>query len=92
MSVKVEELMTKSVITAQPHQSVEHVRNMLEKNSISAVPVVDSDGHPVGIVSSTDLVRELKPGSPISQIMTENVYTVPQYDDTSIAARANAQP
>jgi CBS domain-containing protein len=87
MSIKVEELMTKSVITAQPHQSVEHVRNMLENNSISAVPVVDSDGHPVGIVSSTDLVRELKPGSPISQIMTESVYTVPQYDDTSIAAR-----
>ncbi len=26
MSIKVEELMTKSVITAQPHQSVEHVR------------------------------------------------------------------
>jgi len=87
MSVKVEELMTKSVITAQPHQSVEHVRSMLEKNSISAVPVVDSDGHPVGIVSSTDLVQELKPGSPISQVMTEKVYTVPQYDDTSIAAR-----
>lgn len=87
MSVKVEELMTASVITAQPHQSVEHVRNMLEKNSISAVPVVDSDGHPIGIVSSTDLVQELKPGSPISQVMTEKVYTVPQYDDTSIAAR-----
>ena len=87
MSIKVEELMTRSVITAQPHQSVEHVRSMLEKNSISAVPVVDSDGHPIGIVSSTDLVRELKPGSPISQVMTEKVYTVPQYDDTSIAAR-----
>jgi len=87
MSIKVEELMTKSVITAQPHQSVEHVRHMLENNSISAVPVVDSDGHPVGIVSLTDLVQELKPGAPISQIMTEKVYTIPQYDDTSIAAR-----
>lgn len=87
MSVKVEELMTKSVITAQPHHSVEHVRNMLENNSISAVPVVDSDGHPIGIVSSTDLVQDLKPGAPINQIMTEKVYTVPQYDDTSVAAR-----
>ena len=87
MSVKVEELMTRSVITAQPHQSVEHVRNMLERNSISSVPVVDSDGHPIGVVSSTDLVQELKPAAPISQIMTEKVYTVPQYDDTSIAAR-----
>ena len=87
MSIKVEELMTKSVVTAQPHQSVEHVRNMLERNSISSVPVVDSDGHPIGIVSSTDLVQELKPAAPISQIMTQKVYTVPQYDDTSIAAR-----
>jgi len=79
--------MTKSVVTVQPHQSVEHVRNMLERNSISSVPVVDSDGHPIGIVSLTDLVQELKPAAPISQIMTEKVYTVPQYDDTSIAAR-----
>lgn len=87
MSVKVEELMTRSVVTAQPHQSVEHVRKIIEKNSISALPVVDSDGHPVGIVSATDLVQDLKPGMPISQIMTEKVYTVPLYDDTSIAAR-----
>lgn len=36
MSVKVEELMTASVVTAQPHQRIEHVRNMLESNSISA--------------------------------------------------------
>ena len=87
MSVKVEELMTRSVVTAQPHHSVEHVRHMLETNTISAVPVVDSDGRPVGIVSATDLVHDLKPGMPISRIMTEKVYTVPQYDDTSIAAR-----
>ena len=62
MSVKVEELMTRSVVTAEPHHSVEHVRNMLDNNNISAVPVVDSDGHPVGIVSATDLVHDLKPG------------------------------
>ena len=87
MNVKVEELMSASVISAQPHQSVEHVRGMLEKNHISSVPVVDSDGHPVGVISATDLAQELKPGSPISSIMTEKVYTVPRYDDVSIAAR-----
>ncbi|MDJ0779452.1 MAG: CBS domain-containing protein [Gammaproteobacteria bacterium] len=87
MNVKVEELMTRSVVTAQPHHSVEHVRQMLENNSISAVPVVDGDGHPIGIVSNTDLVADLKPHTPINHVMTEKVYTVPQYDDTSIAAR-----
>ena len=87
MNVKIHDLMTASVVTAQPHYSVEHVRGILEHNSISAVPVTDSDGRPVGIVSATDLAQNLKSGSPVSQIMSEHVYTVPQYDDVSVAAR-----
>lgn len=87
MNVKVQELMTKSVVVAEPHQSVEHVRKMLEKNRIGAVPVVDSDHQAVGLISATDLVQDLKGGAPISSVMTEKVYTVPQYDDVSTAAR-----
>jgi len=87
MNVKVNDLMSPSVVTAQPHQSIEHVRNMLKNNHISAVPVVNTDLHPVGIVSATDLSHDLKSGAPVSSIMTEKVYTVPRYDDVSIAAR-----
>ena len=87
MNVKVDDLMTGSVVTAEPHHSIEHVRKMLQKNRISSVPVVDSDRHPVGIVSATDLSHDLKPGAPVKTIMTEKVYTVPRYDDVSIAAR-----
>ena len=87
MNVKVNELMTESVVTAEPHQSIEHVRKILDHNAISAVPVVDSEQYPVGIISSTDLAQDLKRGAPISSIMTEKVYTVPQYDNVSTAAR-----
>ena len=87
MNVKISELMTESVVTAEPHQSVEHVRKMLDSNAISAVPIVDSEQHPIGIVSATDLAQDLKPGAPISTIMTEKVYSIPQYDDVSTAAR-----
>ena len=87
MNVKVHELMAESVVTTQPHASVEHVRDKLERNNIGAIPVVDSDGQPVGIVSVTDLAADLKPASPIRTIMSEKVYTVPQYDDVSTAAR-----
>lgn len=87
MNIKVDELMTESVVTAQPHQSIEHVRKVVNNNRISSIPVVDSDDHPVGIVSLTDLARDLKPGSPVSSIMTERVYTIPQYNDASAAAR-----
>jgi CBS domain-containing protein len=87
MNAKVSDLMTESVVTTEPHVSVEHARNMMQRNKIGAIPVVDSEGEPIGIVSLTDLSSDLKDNSPISRIMTEKVYTVPQYDDVSMAAR-----
>jgi len=87
MNVKVAELMTESVVTTELHVSIDRVRRILQRNKISAVPVVDSEGQPVGIVSATDLVPSLKPESPVSTIMTEKVYTVSKYDDVSVAAR-----
>ena len=87
MNIKVAELMSESVVTAEPHQSTEHIRKLLERNNISTVPVVDSDGQPVGIVSASDLAHDLKAGSPISNVMTTKVFVVPKYEDVSIAAR-----
>ena len=87
MNVKVHELMTESVVTTEPHISIDRVRRIMQRNKIGAVPVIDSNGRPVGIVSTTDLVPSLKPESPVSTIMTEKVYTVPKYDDVSVAAR-----
>jgi len=87
MNVKVADLMTESVVTTEPHVSIERVRRILQRNKVSALPVVDTEDQPVGIVSATDLVPKLKPDSPVSTIMTEKVYTVPQYDDVSVAAR-----
>jgi CBS domain-containing protein len=87
MNVKVHELMTKSVVTTQPHVAVGHVRTLMERNHISAVPVVDADGHAVGIVSATDLVADPNAATPVSSIMTEKVYVIPQYEEVSIAAR-----
>jgi CBS domain-containing protein len=87
MNTKVAELMSETVLTTEPHQSIEHIRQLLERNSISSVPVVDSDGKPVGIVSATDLAHDLKAGAPISSIMTAKVFVVPKYEDVSIAAR-----
>ena len=87
MNVKINDLMTESVIVTEPHKSIDHVRGMMERNKIGAIPVVDHDGQPVGIVSSTDLIPELNGNSPVSTIMTEKVYTIPKYDDVSVAAR-----
>ncbi len=87
MGVKVEELMSKQVVTAEPHQTADHVRRMMEKSRVQAVPVVDSEGRPVGIISLSDFTAERNGASPISSFMTEKVFTVPRYDDVHIAAR-----
>lgn len=87
MNVKVKDLMREQVVTAQPHHTVAHVRALLERNHIHAVPVVDGDGRPVGIVSTSDLLGDAKDGAPVRTIMTDRVLTVPAYDDVSTAAR-----
>ena len=87
MNVKVHDLMTKSVITTEPHRTIDHVRALIERNQVGAIPVVDTDGRPVGIISATDLVGEHNGNSPVSTLMTAKVYTVPEYDDLSTAAR-----
>ena len=87
MNVKIADLMAKRVISAQPHHSVEHVRQLLQRNRIHAVPVVGPDSEPLGVVSSADLAEDLKNGTPVSHVMTEAVRTVPAYNDASTAAR-----
>ena len=87
MNVKIADLMVHQVITSQPHHTIEHVQKIMQRNHISAVPIVNSDNEPVGIVTSTDLGRGLKRGTPVSSILPEHVHQVPAYNDISVAAR-----
>ena len=87
MTVKISDVMSKRVISAQPHHTVEHVRDMMKRNRILAAPVVDPDGVPVGIVTSTDLMADLKAATPISKIMTRQVHKLPAYNNVDVAAR-----
>jgi CBS domain-containing protein len=86
-AVKVEELMSSAVVTVQPHHSVSHVREKFSQKKLSNVPVVSPDGEPLGVVSASDLLSADKEGTPVSSIMTEQVFTVPEYEEVSIAAR-----
>ena len=87
MKVKVKDLMSKSVVTAQPHHSVATIRDKMTKHKLNSIPVVSTEQEPVGVVSASDIVAIDKAGTPISKVMTEHVYTVPGYDDVSVAAR-----
>ncbi len=87
MNVKIADLMAKRVITAQPHHSVDHIRGIMERNRIHAIPIVGAEGEANGIVTTADLARDLKNGSPAKSIMSDRVFCVPAYNDVSTAAR-----
>jgi CBS domain-containing protein len=87
MAVKIKDLMTKDVTTAQPHHTVGHIKEKMAKRSVNSIPVVSTDHAAVGVVSASDLIAARKEGTPISNIMADNVYTIPEYEDVSVAAR-----
>ncbi len=54
----VSDIMSRSVITVSPDTAVEEVQHLLTNQRIRRVPVVE-DGRVVGIVSRSDLVRQI---------------------------------
>ena len=87
MNVKIADLMAKRVITAQPHHTVEHLRGLMQRNRIHALPVVGPEREALGIVTTADLADDLKNGTHASQIMTKGIRAVPAYNDVSVAAK-----
>ncbi|MGW7446608.1 CBS domain-containing protein [Kitasatospora sp. NPDC054795] len=53
----VQDVMTREVVVAHPDTAFKEIADLLDRNDISAVPVLDDDNHPVGIVSEADLIR-----------------------------------
>jgi CBS domain-containing protein len=54
--MRVEQIMTTDVACARPDTPLKDIARTLAERSISAVPVVDEDGRPVGIISERDLL------------------------------------
>lgn len=55
--VEVQECMTTEVVTCSPQDDVQVAIRRMQEHQLRRLPVVDSDGRLVGIVSLADLVR-----------------------------------
>lgn len=53
------EVMARPVVTVDPEMGLVDLMRLFVTASIGAAPVVDASGAPVGVVSKTDLLREL---------------------------------
>lgn len=54
------DMMTRNVITVSPNSSLREVGQMLKEKKISGMPVIETDGSIVGIITVTDILKILK--------------------------------
>jgi IMP dehydrogenase len=65
-------------VTIRPDRPVREALAVMERYKISGVPVVDEDGHLVGIITNRDLRFETRFDIPVSDVMTpQPLVTVP---------------
>ena len=56
VSVRIEQVMTKEVVTVTPATSIQSAAKLMADHGISGLPVVDEHRHLVGIISEGDLI------------------------------------
>jgi signal-transduction protein with cAMP-binding, CBS, and nucleotidyltransferase domain len=83
---RVDQLMTSSPMTADRRDLVGPIREQMLETGVHCLPVVDATGHPVGIVSSWDLVEEYLSIESIDEVMTSNVITIGSHQNVYEAA------
>ncbi|MDI3483614.1 MAG: hypothetical protein PWQ74_201 [Methanobacteriaceae archaeon] len=90
--MKVEDVMTATVMVMPDTQQVSYARNLMLKHGISHIVVVDSERKPVGIVTEKDITRKLRVAGPtwrrrpidkisIKRVMSKDIISVPAAAD-----------
>ncbi len=73
---------TKDVITAKPHNTVQEIAQVMSDNNISSIIVVDDNSFPIGIITDSDLRKQIATGRfpvtvQVKEIMSSPVITYP---------------
>ncbi len=98
----VEEIMSTDLVTVTPEDTVADARDLMSKKKIRHLPIVDSSGKLVGLVTQTDILAALSPFATafdesgqeekgaamrVGHIMTTTLETVDEHADIRAAAR-----
>jgi len=59
LATKVDEIMTRKVFSANEDTTVADIAEMMVKNRVNRIPIVDENNKPVGIVTRADIVRSI---------------------------------
>lgn len=67
--IPVTAIMTRDIVCARAELSVEALKELLIKNHIGCVPIVDDRGRPKGIVTKLDIVERVEPALTAAEVM-----------------------
>lgn len=85
------QLMTAPVATASPETSLAEAARELADIAISGLPVVESSGQVVGIITESDLLNALLQSvpaeTPVRTVMTRSVVTVDEFASANSVVR-----
>lgn len=86
MSINAADIMTKTVMTAKPEDTVRDIAQKLADHDISAVPVCDESGHVIGMVSEGDLLSPFTKDKMLKrawwlELLTEGNALAPEFEN-----------
>jgi CBS domain-containing membrane protein len=87
-NLHVRDVMTSEVFTVRADESIAALQEVMRKNRIRHVPVVDDDGAVLGVVSQLDVLERsfFDEDDQVTDIMAWNVKTIDADDDVATAA------
>lgn len=90
--MKLRDLMTKTVVSITPEESVALAARLLKRHNLGSLPVCSYDGHLLGIVTDRDIVTRCIAADqdphrvPVQDIMSREVETLPPEAEPKEAA------
>jgi len=87
----VRDVMKKEIITAKVHEPIQHISKILTEKKISNIPVIDTGGALIGIVSEQDIIRAMESDNfmklTAKDIMTKAVCSVKENDSLEYVSK-----
>jgi predicted transcriptional regulator len=89
-AIPVTEIMAQDLVCARQDLSVDKLTELLVRNHIGCIPVVDDRGHPIGIVTKLDIVERTPKMTTAGELMMPLAITLNQHATIAHAAAVMA--
>ena len=85
--MKVSDIMISPVVVTQKTKSLEHVKSLLEKKHINAIPVLSMTGEIEGIITASDLGKEADFTKLVADVMSTKTHVISLQSGVQDAAK-----